>query len=139
MANANLYIQAWREQKGLATFFSSQRGKLGKILTGLVDKAYGGFTVVHEGDLTSGRSFFYNVYLSCLDTTLALVGGVGGVGVPGAVVGVGAGLVLLRLSRVICWQYFLSLLATVRGGTSFLCPTATKKRSKENASPQSAS
>ena len=74
MANANLYIQAWREQKGLATFFSSQRGKLGKILTGLVDKAYGGFTVVHEGDLTSGRSFFYNVYLSCLDTTAGMDG-----------------------------------------------------------------
>jgi len=27
----------------------------------LMDKAYGGFTVVQEGDLTSGRSFFYNV------------------------------------------------------------------------------
>jgi hypothetical protein len=27
----------------------------------------------------------------------------------------------------------LSLLATVRGGTSFLFPTAKKKRSKENA------
>ena len=49
------------------------------------------------------------------------------------VVGVGAGLLLLTLARVLCWQYFLSLLATVRGGTSFLCPTATKKRSKENA------
>jgi hypothetical protein len=30
-------------------------------------------------------------------------------------VGVGAGLVLLKLARVKCWQYFLSLLATVRG------------------------
>ena len=68
MANANLYIQAWSEQKGLATFFSPKRGKLGKILTSLVDKAYGGFTVVQAGDLTSGRAFFYNVYLSCLDT-----------------------------------------------------------------------
>ena len=51
--------------------------------------------------------------------------------------GVSAGLLLLTLARVQCWLNFLSLLATVRGGTSFLCPTATKKRSKENASPQS--
>ncbi len=49
---------------------------------------------------------------------------------------VSAGLLLLTLARVECWLNFLSLLATVRGGTSFLCPTATKKRSKENASPQ---
>jgi hypothetical protein len=52
-------------------------------------------------------------------------------------VGVSAGLLLRTLARVQCWLDFLSLLATVRGGTSFLCPTATKKRSKENASPQS--
>ncbi len=58
-------------------------------------------------------------------------------GVLSAAVGVGAGLLLLTLARVVCWLYFLSLLATVRGGTSFLCPTATKKRSKENAFPQS--
>jgi hypothetical protein len=64
-----------------------------------------------------------------------------GFGARGAVVGVGvdAGLLLLTLARVICWQYFLSLLATVRGGTSFLGPSATKKRSKENAFQQSAS
>ena len=43
-------------------------------------------------------------------------------------VGVNAGLLLLRPSRVICWLFSLSLLATVRGGTSFLCPTATKKQ-----------
>src|SRR5476651_2065589 len=42
-----------------------------------------------------------------------------------------------RIRRVQCWLFFLSLLATVRGGTSFLCPTATKKRSKENAFQQS--
>ena len=54
-----------------------------------------------------------------------------------AVVGVSAGLLLLTLARVVCWLNFLSLLATVRGGTSFLCPTATKKRSKENAFQQS--
>jgi hypothetical protein len=55
------------------------------------------------------------------------------------VVGVDAGLLLLRLSRGLCFLYFLALLATVRGGTSFLCPTATKKRSKENAFPPRAS
>ncbi len=55
----------------------------------------------------------------------------------GAVVRVIAGLLLRTLVRVQCELNFLSLLATVRGGTSFLCPTATKKRSKENASPQS--
>ena len=54
-----------------------------------------------------------------------------------AVVRVNAGLLLLKLARVVCELNFLSLLATVRGGTSFLCPTATKKRSKENAFPQS--
>jgi len=48
-------------------------------------------------------------------------------------VGVDAGLLLFELSRVPCWTIFLALLATMRGGTSFLCPTATKKRSKENA------
>jgi hypothetical protein len=37
-----------------------------------------------------------------------------------AVVGVSAGLLLHTFARVLCWQYFLSLLATVRGGTSFL-------------------
>jgi hypothetical protein len=57
-------------------------------------------------------------------------------GVLREVVGFGAGLLLRTLARVVCSLYFLSLLATVRGGTSFLCPTATKKRSKENASPQ---
>jgi hypothetical protein len=31
---------------------------------------------------------------------------------------VGAGLLLLTLARVLCWLYFLSLLATVRGGKS---------------------
>ena len=31
-------------------------------------------------------------------------------------------MLLLTLARVQCWQYFLSLLATVRGGTSFLRP-----------------
>jgi hypothetical protein len=47
--------------------------------------------------------------------------------------GVYAGLLLSRLSRVYRYLIFLALLATVRGGTSFLFPTAKKKRSKENA------
>jgi predicted benzoate:H+ symporter BenE len=47
--------------------------------------------------------------------------------------GVDAGLMLFRPSRVLSWLAFLALLATVRGGTSFLFPTAKKKRSKENA------
>jgi hypothetical protein len=53
--------------------------------------------------------------------------------------GGGAGLVLgccfLGYRAVYFWLIFLALLATVRGGTSFLGPSATKKRSKENASP----
>jgi hypothetical protein len=48
-------------------------------------------------------------------------------------VGFNVGLLLLGASRVLFWLISLSLLATVRGGTSFLCQTATKKRSKENA------
>ncbi|MDP9158366.1 MAG: hypothetical protein M3O74_29495, partial [Pseudomonadota bacterium] len=51
----------------------------------------------------------------------------------GVGVGVGAGLLLFRSSRVPPWLIFFALLATVRGGTSFLFPTAKKKRSKENA------
>jgi hypothetical protein len=54
-------------------------------------------------------------------------------GVLPAVIGFSAGLLLRTLARVVCDLYFLSLLATVRGGTSFLGPSATKKRSKENA------
>jgi hypothetical protein len=49
-------------------------------------------------------------------------------------VGVNAGLLLFELARVLFWLISLALLATVRGGTSFLFPTAKKKRSKENAS-----
>jgi hypothetical protein len=48
-------------------------------------------------------------------------------------VGVDCRLLLFVLSRVRSDLISLSLLATVRGGTSFLCQTATKKRSKENA------
>jgi hypothetical protein len=48
-------------------------------------------------------------------------------------VAVDARLLLFGFSRVLFWLISSSLLATVRGGTSFLCQTATKKRSKENA------
>ena len=46
--------------------------------------------------------------------------GKGGVSAP--VVGSSVGLLLLTLARVLLELNFLSLLATVRGGTSFLCP-----------------
>jgi hypothetical protein len=55
------------------------------------------------------------------------------------VVGVDAGVLLLRLAVGLSELFSLSLLATVRGGTSFLFPTRRKRnRSKENASQQSA-
>jgi hypothetical protein len=60
-------------------------------------------------------------------------GAMGGFFSFGAVVEVDAGLLLFWPSRVLFWLNSLALLATVRGGTSFLCQTATKKRSKENA------
>jgi hypothetical protein len=49
-------------------------------------------------------------------------------------VGAGAGLLLFGIPRILFYLTSLALLATVRGGTSFLGPSATKKRSKENAS-----
>jgi hypothetical protein len=81
---------------------------------------------------------FFITFSHCAQV-FAFALGFKGRGVLPAVVGVYAGLLLRTLARVLCWQYFLSLLATVRGGTSFLCPSATKKRSKENAFQQSAS
>jgi hypothetical protein len=47
----------------------------------------------------------------------------------GGLVGVSAGLLLLTLARVVCWLNFLSLLATVRGGTKNL-PQRRRKRGK---------
>jgi hypothetical protein len=44
------------------------------------------------------------------------------------VVGVDAGVLLLRLAVGLSELFSLSLLATVRGGTSFLFPTAKKKQ-----------
>ncbi|MDN7183913.1 hypothetical protein M0D69_39060, partial [Caballeronia sp. SEWSISQ10-4 2] len=52
-------------------------------------------------------------------------------GFSGASVGVSAGLLLLRLAVVICWLIFSSLLATVRGGTSFLCPKPNGEKETE--------
>jgi hypothetical protein len=42
-------------------------------------------------------------------------------------VGVDAGLLLSKFSRVQCWLFSLALLATVRGGTSFLFPNGEKE------------
>jgi len=51
--------------------------------------------------------------------------------VPGLVVGVNAGLLLSVL--VVCESriFSLSLLATVRGGTSFLCPKRQRNEAKK--------
>jgi hypothetical protein len=46
-----------------------------------------------------------------------------------------AGLLLLTLARVVCWLDFLSLLATVRGGTSFLCPNGDKETKQRKRLP----
>jgi hypothetical protein len=43
----------------------------------------------------------------------------------------GAGLLLLTLARVLCCLYFLSLLAPVRGGTSFLGPSPGRRQRNE--------
>src|SRR5476651_832423 len=54
--------------------------------------------------------------------------------VPELVVGVSAGLVLSAL--VVCMSriFSLSLLATVRGGTSFLCPKRQRNEAKKTLS-----
>ena len=49
-------------------------------------------------------------------------GYVPGCQVPGLAVGVNAGLLLSALAVCVSWMFSLSLLATVRGGTSFLGP-----------------
>jgi hypothetical protein len=48
---------------------------------------------------------------------------------------VDAGLLLLKPAVVICWLYFLSLLATVRGGTSFLFPHTGEKETEAKKTP----
>jgi hypothetical protein len=52
----------------------------------------------------------------------------------GLVVGVGAGLLLSRPSRGLCWLFSLSLLATARGGASFLCPKRQRNEAKKTLS-----
>src|SRR6266702_7917429 len=59
---------------------------------------------------------------------------VGGFGVGGR--GGDAGLALLRLSRVICWMFSLSLLATARGGASIPCPKRQRNEAKKALSNQ---
>jgi hypothetical protein len=64
------------------------------------------------------------------------VSGLGGVDVGWSCLGLGGVDVAwscLGLSEFDVGVSCLTLLATVRGGTSFLFPTAKKKRSKENA------
>jgi hypothetical protein len=51
--------------------------------------------------------------------------------VPGLAVGVYAGLVLSGLVVCESWIFSLSLLATVRGGTSFLCPKRQRNEAKK--------
>ena len=51
--------------------------------------------------------------------------------VAGLAVGVSAGLLLSRFSRVLCWLISLSLLATARGGASFLCPKRQRNEAKK--------
>jgi hypothetical protein len=85
------------------------------------------FTLLREARIgaVSERASHRFLFLFC--SCLGLVG------VVGFVVGFIAGLLLFKSSRVLFWLNSLALLTTVRGGTSFLCQTATKKRSKENA------
>src|ERR1700710_936008 len=51
------------------------------------------------------------------------------------VVGVIAGLLLSRSSRGMSWMFSLSLLATARGGASFLCPKRQRNEAKKALSP----
>ncbi len=46
-------------------------------------------------------------------------------------VGVNAGLLLLALAVCLSRMFSLSLLATVRGGTSFLCPKRQRNEAKK--------
>jgi hypothetical protein len=49
----------------------------------------------------------------------------------GLAVGVNAGVVLSALVVCLNWLIFLALLATVRGGTSFLCPKRQRNEAKK--------
>jgi hypothetical protein len=64
-----------------------------------------------------------------------LTGGVyGGVVLSALVVGVYAGLALSALVVCVSWLIFLSLLATARGGASFLCPKRQRNEAKKTLS-----
>src|SRR5471030_818839 len=52
----------------------------------------------------------------------------------GLAVGVHAGLLLSALAVCVSWMFSLSLLATVRGGTSFLCPKRQRNEAKKTLS-----
>src|SRR5471032_272151 len=54
--------------------------------------------------------------------------------VPELAVGVSAGLLLSALVVCLSWMFYLSLLATVRGGTSFLCPKRQRNEAKKTLS-----
>src|SRR5471032_2871557 len=54
--------------------------------------------------------------------------------VPTLAVEVIAGLLLSVLVVCLCWLFSLSLLATVRGGTSFLCPKRQRNEAKKTLS-----
>jgi hypothetical protein len=56
--------------------------------------------------------------------------------VPGLAVGVNAGLLLSALVVCLSRIFSLSLLATVRGGTSFLCPKRQRNEAKKTLSDQ---
>src|SRR5471030_1769060 len=63
-----------------------------------------------------------------------VVGGRLGCQVPALAVGVNAGLVLSALVVCLSRIFSLSLLATVRGGTSFLCPKRQRNEAKKTLS-----
>src|SRR5476651_1754620 len=63
-----------------------------------------------------------------------VVGVSAGLLLSGFVVGVSAGLLLSALVVCLSWLFSLSLLATVRGGTSFLCPKRQRNEAKKTLS-----
>ena len=63
-----------------------------------------------------------------------VVGGGAGLVLSALVVGVYAGLVLSALVVCSCWLFSLSLLATARGGASFLCPKRQRNEAKKTLS-----
>ena len=66
--------------------------------------------------------------------SLLVVGVYAGLLLSGLVVGVYAGLLLSGLAVCLSRIFSLSLLATVRGGTSFLCPKRQRNEAKKTLS-----